>query len=632
MKIEKLHTMLCVSAITMALTASASPELIFGTSILPKTTSPETVKRNLPTRPETPKATPLQARQMFIGWNESKPSMPSFEKEENAGEKMDSIVGHYLDGKKMSKQTFEYTETGRPLKCMNYLVSQENGNWMLDGYYEYEYDASERVVTATKVSTSSASMKVTYEYEGDSPVYREQTAFVPDTNGEWLPYQKGEYQFDINYNTTQEIYSYWSTATNEWIPVMKTEAEYDEESRLTSYFPYVWDDSTSAWIGDKSNAYEGQKFEYTMNGDDAFQADFTWEDGAWLEYKHIIYTYNDAALLTECETLYWHRENQDWNGGDGYGEWGDKKYNTKDCYEYDEYGRVILNNFYRKKKTPDYRNTYRVVYEYNELEDGETESISTEANIASDGTATTGRREIIRNNRFGGETYYAILKPENGEYEFTEEEYRYYMPGYNWYLGFESFRYEDGVKIPTGKEEFFYSDDFNPEAGYQTPYEGRHYVRTTDGLALKSIDSFTWGPRDVITDYVSYDCLSGQQLKVYGWDVEYDFSADCSKIFMWPDGNKGKVFYENKNLSSNEYYNPEYEQGSNEWNKAISSHFDYYYSSRGESGITTPQNPDISSVKEEIARYDSMGRVIIGSHPGINVIVYSDGTVKKVIL
>lgn len=69
--------------------------------------------------------------------------------------------------------------------------------------------------------------------------------------------------------------------------------------------------------------------------------------------------------------------------------------------------------------------------------------------------------------------------------------------------------------------------------------EGRHYVRTSNGLTLRTLDKFTWGPRDVITDYISFDCLSGTPLRVYGWDVEYDFSADCSEIYMWPDANKG---------------------------------------------------------------------------------------------
>lgn len=58
--------------------------------------------------------------------------------------------------------------------------------------------------------------------------------------------------------------------------------------------------------------------------------------------------------------------------------------------------------------------------------------------------------------------------------EKIEEEVRYYMPGYHWYLGYESFRYDNNEKIAVSKEEFTYADDFNPESEYETPVEGRH--------------------------------------------------------------------------------------------------------------------------------------------------------------
>ena len=566
---------------------------------------------------------------VFYGWNAENPALSSsfFSAKQNTGEQMDSIVGHYLDGRLMSKQEFTYTDTGRPLVCRNYLPNPAGTGFQIDGYYSYEYDDLGRLISAEKVSMSGSSMLVEYVYDGDSPAYSIQIAYLPDATGDWMPYQKGEYTVDINYNTTSETFFLWTEDVSDWMPVMKNEATYDEMSRLTSYFPYVWDASVSSWVGNKSGSYEGQRFSYMQNGDDAQQIDYTWENNSWLEYKHTDYTYNESALLTMREELYWNREKQDWSGGDGYGQWGDKKYNSKEINEYDEYGRIVLHNFYRLKKTTDYVNTYRVVYEYSELEDGETEVVSTQLNVASDGSTTTGRREIVRNNRFGGETYYAILSAnDDGGFDMKEEEVRHYMPGYHWYLGYESFRYDNGEKIAVSKEEFTYSDDFNPESEYETPVEGRHWVRGAQGLVLKTLDQFTWGPRDVMTGYISFDCLSGSPLKVTGWDVEYDFSADCSKIFMWPDANKGKVFYENKNLSSNEYFNPAYTNGKDEWDNSISSHLDYYYSSREISGVTAyEQNGDA----EIIDRFDSMGHRLTAPAKGINIVVYSDGSVKK---
>ncbi|MDE6668474.1 MAG: hypothetical protein K2K26_02180 [Muribaculaceae bacterium] len=563
---------------------------------------------------------------MFAGWNEADPARPMLAPRQvnEGGEKMDSIVGHYLDGRLMSKQTFEYTETGRPLVCRNYTAAPDGESYQLDGYYAYEYDNQGRLITATKVSATDTSVMMEYVYEGDMPVYSMQIAYMPDSTGEWVPFQKGEYEVDANYNTTRETFYSWGSDMD-WVPALRNEATYDEMDRLTSYFPYIWDGNT--WVGNQTGFYEGQRFAYTQNGDDAQQIDYTWENNDWLEYKHIDYTYNDAALLTLREELYWNREKQDWSGGDGYGQWGDKKYNSRDCYEYDEYGRVVLNDFYRKKKTDDYVNIWRAVYEYNPLGDNVTEKISLEANIPSSGVFTPERKTVEHTTADGYEIYYAIYRAVEGELTPEEEIFRYLMPEYNWYLGFESFRYEDGKKVPSGKEEFLYADDFDPAAGYETPYEGRHYRRGAEGLVLTTIDRFTWGPRDVMTEYIDYDCTSGTPLRVYGWDVEYDFSADCSKIFMWPDANKGAAFYENKNISSNTYYNPAYYDGTDEWDLAISSHLDYYYSAR-QTGVEAIVNPDAV----EVARYDVAGRRLSAPVRGINIIVYSDGTSRKVML
>ena len=94
---------------------------------------------------------------------------------------------------------------------------------------------------------------------------------------------------------------------------------------------------------------------------------------------------------------------------------------------------------------------------------------------------------------------------------------------------------------------------------------------------------------------------------------------------MWPDANKGDAFFQNKNLSSNEYYNPAYTTGVDEWNLAISSHLDYYYSPR-EAGVSDVAE---DAVVEIVGRYDIMGRPLAYPASGINIIVYSDGQVRK---
>lgn len=637
LKYMKKITFIGLVAFAIAVTTNVRAEEVAGFSgfekkIFPREKQEKINSRALPVDPTVEiKSSAFRKPSRFVGWNEENPSANMRDASINPDQKMDSVVSVYMDGRLMSKQTFEYTETGRPLLCTNYVATLEDNKFQFDGHYRYEYDNQGRVTVAEKLSSTGSSVKMEYVYEGDNPVYSEQIAYIPGKRGEWTPYQKGEYEFDLNYNTTKETYYVWDSSSSEWVPVQKTEATYNDISYLTSYFPYVWDSASNVWVGDKSGAYEGQRFEYTQSGNDAWQKDYTWENDAWLEYKHINYTYNTSDLLTLKEDLYWNREKQDWSGGDGYGEWGDPKYNSRDVYEYDEYGRVILNNFYRLKKTVDYKNIWRGVYSYRDLGDGKVEKTSMEDNIIG-GEFNPEKKSVEVVNRYGSEERFSGYKLNDaGEWVLTGESVRYYMEPYNWYLGYESFSYNsEGEPTIIGKEEFIYADDFDPEAGYQTPIQGKHWRGTADGLVLKQIDTFTWGPRDVMTSYLTENCFSGTPVKEMGWEVEYDFAADCSKIFMWPDANKGKPFYENKTLKVYEYYNTGAGSGaSTEWNPAISSVSEYFYSERKESGIEeTVVSPD----RYEVERYDLLGRRLCQPTSGINVVIYSDGTVEKVMV
>lgn len=623
-------------ACTTVSAAAVVPDFTgFTRHIYPRENQAPVVSRKLPAAP-----TPFMSRNTvksdyrFVGWNDSDPVAPAMVRRQvSEGEMLDEVTGVYLDGKPLSKQTFQYTENGNPLRCDNYVASADGEEYVYNGHYAYEYDAAGRVTSAEKVSVDGSSVRYEYLYSGDSQIYNCQMSYRMDESGKWIPYQKGEYEYDSNLNTTKETYSQWvAGATQNWLQVVMNEATYDELNRLTSYFPYIWDATTSKWIGNNDGAYAGQRFVYTKAGNDALQADYTWEDGQWLEYHRLVYTYDDSDLLICLEKLYWNRIAADWSGGDAYGEWGDIKNNAKEEYTYDQYGRLVTDNVY-KYKNGKYVNNYRMTRSYVALEDGETEITETSGNVSNAGQDySPNARNIVRINRFGSESYFCSYKMnDNDEWVPQQEEIRYFMEGYHWFTGGDYYYFNDGVRVNSSKERFYYSDDFNPELDYKTPYEGRHWVGSADsedGWKLKSVDKFTWGPRDVMTGYIGYNALSGTMAKESAFEVEYDFTADCAKIFFWPDSNLGDTFYENKTLKSTNWMNPQANSGIDEWNDAISYEFTYHYSPRSASVRSIDNDVNIT----EIARHDVSGRRLASPAPGINIITYSDGSVRKVII
>ncbi|MBD5356908.1 MAG: hypothetical protein HDR88_07900 [Bacteroides sp.] len=569
----------------------------------------------------------------FIGWNAENPSLPNMmAKSAEAGEKMDSVVGVYLTGDLMSKQTFEFTENGSPLVCSNYVPAADGKYFQYSGHFAYEYDAEDRVISAEKVEVNSLSscQRIEYGYTGDSRAYNLQIAYLMDEEGEWTPFQKGEYQLDINGNTTEELYSYWSDEVNDWVPVMKNVATYDEMSRLTSYFPYVWDANANDWVGDTEGYYGGQEFEYTQNGDDALNMDYEWIDGEWVPYFKAVFTYNDAALMIRKDRLYWNREKQDWSGAETWGPWGDMKYNQYETYDYDEYGRGTETNVFTSA-SGEYVNYYRATTAYSVLENGDTEKIEMSGSVKDDVYAPYAKN-IQHINKFGSETYYISYRESDGEWIPQQEEFRY-LDEYNWFLGGDYYNYFNGERKPSSKERFYYPDDFDPTLPYETPYEGRHWVgggsEEDGGWRLKHVDNFTWGPRDVMIGYVNYDYIQSDGNKTTGWEMEYDFTANTANIFMWPDSNKGKPYYENKTIEAITYNNYQYWDGNDEWQPEYSYKFNYFYSPRTSTGINSVAVPEGVL---ETERYDLMSRPLTEPTTGINIVRYSDGSSRKVMV
>lgn len=568
----------------------------------------------------------------FQGWHPYNPSAPIMHAPSAAeGEQMDSLVVATLNGKKISKQIYNFTETGKPSLCLNYLASEDGLQFNYDGHFSYEYDPQGRMITAERLSLSYPWESERYEfaYEGNSPLYTSQISFEYNEKGGWEPYKRAEYTFDENDNTTSETYYSWDMELNDWTPASKTEATYDEMNRIKTYWPYNWSTEKSKWVGDSEGYSPGQRFEYTPIGSLAKMSEFIWENEAWLEYVQTTITYNDYALETRRERAFWNRDRQDWSGGDAYGQWGNVRYNSLETKSYDDYARIIEDNVF-SSKTGEFLNTWRQTWEYEELGNNITKVITYEMSVGSDGS-TYPTSKVETHNLGLLELYYISYDNTTGEWLPTREEKRQ-LDENGFYLGGEFLNYFNGKVVNGTKEEFVYSDDFNPALGYDTPLEGRHWTLKTsvsDEWKLTNIDTFTWGPRGVMTSYTYHDYKNSDGVKATGWEIGYDFNADTSDIFIWPDANRGKDYQQNKTLKVIEYKNRNYANGNTSWQPEYSEEYVFYYSDRK---TTSVDNVSIDGEKIEVARYDISGRIVTSPTSGVNIIRYSDGSTRKVII
>ncbi len=97
-------------------------------------------------------------------------------------------------------------------------------------------------------------------------------------------------------------------------------------------------------------------------------------------------------------------------------------------------------------------------------------------------------------------------------------------------------------------------------------------------------------------------------------------------ILFWHDYNKRENFYYYKINSATDGVNSDYSAGSTEWNKTRSYTDTYYY---GILKTTDSHAIPIDTNIIEVARYNVAGIKLASPVNGLNIVVYSDGSVKK---
>lgn len=555
-------------------------------------------------------------------------STKKFENSADYYEKMDSVTRKGIDGTSISKQIFQYNSLGYGTRSDNYVPNQEGG-WSLYSYYLYEYDDLNRRILAEIINDDAPyeNVRFEYTYSDDTPYYTSQTAYYPDYYSEDMalaPYQKVDYEYDSDHRTIKETYYVWDSETNEWgLYGMKT-ATWDNQDRMTSMFTYSVDENGSL-VGQEGHDYiylPGTDLDQEVDG-------YTWENDAWLKFERNILTYNDLNQILKNEWLYWNRERQNWDGNDIYGLWGFEENNSYQEYIYGDRNRLMQEKGYRMNSSFQYVQNGNIDYTYDDIdpENEVYERTKTIQYMWEGPFLSDYAQEIQRFNKFGAETYYKKYEFTSGSRLARSEEVRTIDPQTNRYFGCYFYGYtqdEANTRYGESREEF---GDYVGTPESDCPGYGMHWKgtgRDTDSSWIEECrDEFVW-ENDLMlgnTHTVWEDGYSWVQAKFY---QGVDWNQPVDRIWMWPLDTK---LLENVKVT---YVDQFYDMDGDGWDIGGwgGSYRDTFFYSQAASAVSMV----IDSNAVEVARYDLAGRAISSYTPGINIVKYSDGSVRKIMV
>lgn len=541
--------------------------------------------------------------------------------------KMDSVMRvSAIDGTPFSCQKFTYNEFGQGLRSDNYVF--DGIDWMPYSFFSYEYDDLHRTIVAESINDMEPynNQRIEFIYSDDTPYYTTRIDYYPNWETyELEPYQKTDYQYDSEGRTTGETNFYWDSEVNDWVAFASKTATYDSQDRMTSFFTYTLDYATYELVGE-----EGHDYHYLEGSDLDKEVDaYIWEDGAWFKYEKRVLTYNDLIQLTKDEYLYWNRERQNWDGNDVYGMWGMEYNNNCQTFTYDELHRLILAESFRTNSDFELVKNGEDAYSYADLENGDTERTRIQSFMWEGPWISPYREEIQHFNINGNETYYKNYTFTPGYKQATDEEVRDITieNGISVYHGcfFYGFTQDEANKrYGADREEFGYADEesaLNGEPSYGMHWKGVSYDTDTTWDDYTR-DEFKWEHNNMVGN-THYVWENGSKWAQETWFVDVDWNQDRDRMWVWPVGVDLLAIAK---VDSVEDF---YDFDNTGWNPQYSTKDLYYYSDVVTTGV---EQTETLGNAVETERYDISGRRVSGRQAGLNIVKYSDGTVRKVMM
>jgi len=250
----------------------------------------------------------------------------------------------------MGQQDNQYLKDLKDLKVQRYakkrhghtaLVSKRPGNTENSSRHNFRQlrDNQGSVLKAGNASEQNLDSLLWELYDAGSWALSDRELFTYDSKGNmttyvWfaydsvemklLPFYKETVKHDDAGNPTEIIGLIWDIESNQWLNWGKFLQSYDGEGNLIQVTISDWDPEGNQW-------FEGWQEEYLYeDGNLTTLNEYGWEEGAWVLFFRIIYSYDSAGNLIEELTQAWDSQGEAWI------DFG------KLLYTYDDNNRVIL--------------------------------------------------------------------------------------------------------------------------------------------------------------------------------------------------------------------------------------------------------------------------------------------------
>lgn len=449
-------------------------------------------------------------------------------------QRFDSIVGvENSTGAKISRQYFTYDEKGNPVKLINSLWNTTTNAWEEAEVHEFVCD-EDGYVTSQRAYSVSANSGQRYDYEYNDQKLGISMTLYSYADGEWIPVQRGEYEYDNRGNIIQEtISAYDNNTSSSWSPVVRNKAAWDENGRQLSIEPYKWDGT--GWIGN------GEKKEYgwDSNGNSTLVSSSIWEveTGTWFNYCRweTDFKNSDPLQCTRQEKKFYNKTLNNWAGVQEYN--GYVYHNTKSLLEYDGQGRLIYESAYEGYTTEEYTKGADIVYDWTATPDGGAQCVMTSTLYPLDKEAYINDIVTKQYNAKGNMIYLfeqhidpMLTTLLNYSEEATTYDDRQNVLEYKTYK-FD--RNDNNKKLAAARQLYVY-DDYNnvieltTQRGQNTGEDD--WVNYTHFVYAYEQDSIRIEEKAYRWDGSTYT-------PNWGNEYIYDYSIPVSEIIMWPGGN-----------------------------------------------------------------------------------------------
>lgn len=223
---------------------------------------------------------------------------------------LDSLVAVKPDDTKQIKQHCVFDKNGKILELNNYVYDAATKDWKINMRYFWTWLDSGYMKSDEQEDAKGNAVRNEYKYNAQNLGIEKLTTKRTGFDGEYVNYNKGEYDYDDRGNMTKENTFKW--ANNEWVPIARITAAYDENNYRSAFEDWRYKDGV--WTGKEKKEYKTNK-----KGLQTYILNYSWErknTGVFEPFARMTNKFsakNDTALVQQLFE-YYNIDTNDWLG------------------------------------------------------------------------------------------------------------------------------------------------------------------------------------------------------------------------------------------------------------------------------------------------------------------------------